>query len=164
MRYTFIQVLFLLFVPLEWCWFIHAKRDLECIQMESSFILCLHCVLSPSHFSLTAFPISLSKHAMIFFSSKSLENGMNCRSFGWIDDTCTLESTIMVFFIFSFLGWNFVWLYDLIKVFKQPMHTTDQLMFFYVLFAYIPAIIIACAFYYFRKKAYIMVSSLSLTM
>ncbi len=84
-------------------------------------------------------------------------NNMWCESFGLPSTGCTLESTVVMFFSFSFIGWNFVWLYDLVKVFKQPMHTTDQLLSFYKLIVYLAAAGVVCGFYRFRDQVYTMV-------
>src|SRR5690242_17452419 len=75
--------------------------------------------------------------------------------------SCTFESTFSVFFTFCFLGWNFVWLYDLVKVFKQPMHTTDQLLYFYKLVVYISAFFIADFFFSIKDSIYTMVCFLA---
>ncbi len=60
----------------------------------------------------------------------------------------------MVFFVFGFLGWNYVWLYDLVRVFKQPMHTTDQFLDYYKHVVYLTALAVACVFYHFRRWLY----------
>lgn len=71
--------------------------------------------------------------------------------------SCSFESTFAVFFAYSFLGWNFVWLFDLVKVFRQPMHTTDKLICWYKFIVYIPAFLIADAFYSVKDSIYTMV-------
>ncbi len=117
------------------------------LRMHPNGIL-IHLLLSLCAFSV----VYLLAGITYVFNSRVLEpdgavnlhgTGIYCHSFGIASvDSCTLESIFIVFFTFSYLGWNLVWLYDLVKVFKQPMHTTDQLLTVYQLVVYIPAFIL----------------------
>ena len=85
------------------------------------------------------------------------QSGVRCFSFSLPINSCTFESTYLVFFNFSFLGWNYVWLYDLVKVFKQPMHTTDQYLFIYKMVVYITAFFISDIYYSLKEVVYTVV-------
>jgi len=96
---------------------------------------------------------SIFLNSQIFLDSPEIENtGVHCHSFGISNLSCILESHIMMFFSISFILWNFVWLYDLVKAFKRPMHTTDKFMSFYRTITYIiTAIIVFLAFLFIRN-------------
>jgi len=65
-----------------------------------------------------------------------------------------LEVIVRIFFNLSFLCWNVVWLYDLIKAFKQPMHTTEKLLPYYRIVVYFTSFCIFPVFYTFREELF----------
>eukprot|EP01022_Parablepharisma_sp_SALTPOND_P032083 TRINITY_DN827_c0_g1_i2.p1 TRINITY_DN827_c0_g1~~TRINITY_DN827_c0_g1_i2.p1 ORF type:complete len:1944 (+),score=85.16 TRINITY_DN827_c0_g1_i2:3283-9114(+) len=123
----------------------------------------IHLMLSLCAFSLVYFLTGLSyafKYVSVLdqiIRPNLSRTGIHCHSFSIPIYSCTFESTFIVFFTFSFLGWNFVWLYDLVKVFKQPMHTTDQFLSFYKMIVYISAFFIADFFFSIKESIYTMV-------
>jgi hypothetical protein len=65
-----------------------------------------------------------------------------------------IEVMARIFCNLSFLCWNIVWLYDLIRAFKQPMHTTEQLLPYYRIVVYFTSFCIFLVFYAFRKELF----------
>lgn len=90
----------------------------------------------------------------MIFRSNLQESGIYCFSFGLPIKTCDLESSFLVFFTCSFIGWNFAWLYDIVQVFKHPMHTTEEFMAFYRYLIYLTAILVVGLCYSFKEYVY----------
>eukprot|EP00826_Nyctotherus_ovalis_P007745 TRINITY_DN11977_c0_g1_i4.p1 TRINITY_DN11977_c0_g1~~TRINITY_DN11977_c0_g1_i4.p1 ORF type:complete len:840 (+),score=250.74 TRINITY_DN11977_c0_g1_i4:109-2520(+) len=90
-----------------------------------------------------------------YFSANSFESGKGKVVLGFLGcSLCDLEATVRIFFATSFLCWNLVWLYDLIKVFKQPMHTTKQLLPYYRIVVYFVSSCALLVYYTFRAKLF----------
>ena len=49
-----------------------------------------------------------------------------CNSFGIDGLPCIWESSIKLLVTLAFLLWNFVWLWDLVQLFKRPMYTRGK--------------------------------------